>query len=345
MEDSHQDSLVSIIVPLFNREKLMEDCVHSILNQTHALWELIIVDDGSTDGSYEKALEYGKEDKRIKVIKRNTTPKGAPNCRNIGFMRSEGAYVIFLDSDDLLAPFCLENRVKIFNNYNEFDFLVFPILLFQEKLDDLNKLWNIDDMQEDDILRFLKCDALWQTMGPIYKKSSLAPLHKIFDTDLNYWQDFDLHLRLILENYKYKKFLNLEPDCFHRVHTSSISNSGTFNEKVIKSRYLVVQKVWKLLKTKSLNSQAARTNLKSIVFFKILIEAIYNKKYLFSYNVLWHLKKLGLLTYMEIFKFKVLICYNIVKFEKDKKWFYSLVSFLFKSYLIEGKIGKIDYKK
>ena len=110
-------------------------------------------------------------EKRVQLFKRQREPKGAPTCRNIGIEKSKGEYLIFLDSDDLLADFCLERRIHFFEKYPDEDFLVFQSLLFEEKMDDKNLLWNVDS-GEDDLQRFLRIDALWATCGPIYKKKA-----------------------------------------------------------------------------------------------------------------------------------------------------------------------------
>ena len=102
--------LVSIIIPSFNSETYISETIDSILNQTYPYWEAIVVDDGSSDETCSIVKRYSQNDKRIQLFLRVSTAKGASVCRNIGIEKAIGKYIIFLDSDDLLAPFCLKER-------------------------------------------------------------------------------------------------------------------------------------------------------------------------------------------------------------------------------------------
>ena len=95
-------SLVSMIVPVYNTEKYIERCVESIINQTHQNLDIILVDDGSTDGSSEKCDYYAKKDQRIRVIHKKNG--GQSSARNAGLDICKGAYISFVDSDDWIEP-------------------------------------------------------------------------------------------------------------------------------------------------------------------------------------------------------------------------------------------------
>jgi glycosyltransferase involved in cell wall biosynthesis len=116
MTEKDYNPLISIIIPTFNREKLIAKTLDSVLIQTYHNWECIIVDDGSSDNSYTIIDKYLNKDNRFHFTKRNREPKGASTCRNIGTNMASGEYLIFLDSDDVLDTLCLENRVnKVLN--------------------------------------------------------------------------------------------------------------------------------------------------------------------------------------------------------------------------------------
>lgn len=89
---------VSIIVPVYNAEKTLERCINSILRQTFAEWEMIIIDDGSTDLSGQLCEQYALQDSRIIVIHQDN--KGVSVARNVGIDVAKGIYLIFVDSDD-----------------------------------------------------------------------------------------------------------------------------------------------------------------------------------------------------------------------------------------------------
>jgi glycosyltransferase involved in cell wall biosynthesis len=92
--------MISMIVPVYQSEKYIEDCIQSILNQTYSDIELILVDDGSTDGSGIICDEYSRIDRRVRVI--HTENKGVSHARNIGIENSKGEYILFVDSDDTI---------------------------------------------------------------------------------------------------------------------------------------------------------------------------------------------------------------------------------------------------
>src|ERR1700749_2785519 len=96
--------LVSIIVPVYNREALLPICLESLRQQTADLWECIVIDDGSTDNTMAIARSICERDSRLKVISRTEGKKGAAAARNEGLRQASGAYVMFLDSDDVLSP-------------------------------------------------------------------------------------------------------------------------------------------------------------------------------------------------------------------------------------------------
>ena len=93
---------VSIIVPVYNAEKTIERCVNSILNQTYKDFELLLLDDGSTDGSGMICDDYAKRDVRVRVCHKENS--GVSDTRNQGIDMAEGEYLQFVDSDDWIIP-------------------------------------------------------------------------------------------------------------------------------------------------------------------------------------------------------------------------------------------------
>jgi len=95
----------SIIVPVYNTEKYLKECIESVLIQSISDWELILVDDGSTDSSLEIISDYANRDKRIKVIPKDN--EGQLFARRTGFAAATGDYILCIDSDDYWEPNCL----------------------------------------------------------------------------------------------------------------------------------------------------------------------------------------------------------------------------------------------
>lgn len=209
---------ISIITPVYNRQDYIEECIQSVLAQTYGNWEHILVDDGSTDSSKEIIEKYASEDTRIKLFERNRNPKGAPTCRNIGLKVSESDYILFLDSDDILATHCLEQRLLNAQLHSfKFDFLTFPMLIFGNGINtqSANRLVNITT-EENDLLRYIKGDNVWAITQLLWKKDFVKKLDG-FNENLAGAQDLDLHVRALYKNPIYFNHINdSKPDCFYR---------------------------------------------------------------------------------------------------------------------------------
>lgn len=234
--------LASIITPFFNRAYLLKETIESVQSQTSGSWELILVDDGSDDGAFEIAKEYETRYENIHFVKRSKNPKGASTCRNIGASLAKGQYLIFLDSDDLLAPFCIESRLSFFQENPVCDFLVFPIAYFDATPGDSDTLLNELDTGENDLDRFLAGDLPWITSGVIWRKDSFERLGG-FDESLLASQDVELHIRALAMNLHYKKPSNLF-DCFYRKSNhESISKDSIKDKEKIRSRILLRDRI------------------------------------------------------------------------------------------------------
>ena len=110
------DKCVSVIIPVYNPGKYLNACVESVINQSYKELEIILVDDGSTDGSSEVCDQYAQEDSRIRVIHQNN--QGLPNARNKGLDVAKGEFIGFVDSDDQISPIMYEALVEICEKEN-----------------------------------------------------------------------------------------------------------------------------------------------------------------------------------------------------------------------------------
>jgi len=111
--------LISCLVPVFNGERYLGEALDSILAQTYEAIELIVVDDGSTDGTGEVVAHYGD---RVGYVRQNN--QGAPTARNVGLSMAAGEFVAFLDADDLWHPEKLERQMARFEARSELDLCV-----------------------------------------------------------------------------------------------------------------------------------------------------------------------------------------------------------------------------
>lgn len=120
----NNEYLISIIVPVYNVEPFISECINSILIQSYKNFELILVNDGSTDNSPTICEQYASKDKRIKVI--HKANGGLSDARNWGLKFSSGEYVVFLDSDDYWNDCdALFSLYSLLNKYSEVDVVFF----------------------------------------------------------------------------------------------------------------------------------------------------------------------------------------------------------------------------
>ena len=112
-----KELLVSVIMPLYNCEKFIAEAIESVVSQTYTNWELIVVDDKSTDNSSYIAEGYSRKDSRIKVIILDIN-EGPTNARNRAIQEANGRYIAFLDSDDIWLPKKLEYQISFLSENN-----------------------------------------------------------------------------------------------------------------------------------------------------------------------------------------------------------------------------------
>lgn len=289
---------VSIIVPTKNCWLLLCETIESISNQTYSNWEAIVVDDGSTDGTVEQMSALSKEEPRIHFLQRSSNRTGAPVCRNEGFAASTGDYVIFLDSDDCLAPYCLENRVKEMEAHRNLDFGVFPCQLFRKQPGDVALLWNAET-QESDIDRLLRLhDVPWQTTSPIWRSQALHQLG-LWDESLLKWQDWEFHFRALFKGLKYKKFTN--PDCFWRMREPFRETvSSSWSPQHIRSLEQLLSKVYSMLLQAQMLTEHRRYPLASLYFWLANKWVPYNEKEAERvWTTCWEKKLIGNLEHWE----------------------------------------------
>ncbi|ALW87116.1 hypothetical protein AUC43_19770 [Hymenobacter sedentarius] len=229
--------LVSIIIPCYNYGWVLHETLDSLLAQTHAAWECLIVDDGSTDETRAVAERYSNLDSRFQYIyKRN---QGISAARNTGLAKAKGEFIQFLDSDDQLAVRKLEIQVKFLADHEEVD-LVYGdaryfhsnernVLSFSFALD--NQEW----MPRVEGTGFVLLEALAQHNIMVIN----APLLRCeyvrrvgtFNECLTHMEDWEYWIRCALEGGEFA-YLN-SPDAwsFVRVHPKSTSQNTTSMRK------------------------------------------------------------------------------------------------------------------
>jgi len=130
---------ISVIIPVYNVEKYLKECLDSVINQTFNDIEIICIDDGSTDTSYSILEEYAKKDNRFVILKQEN--RGAGVARNKGIEVARGEYLYFLDSDDFIDCTLLEKAyIKI--KENDSDICIFKTYFYNDKTKKITINWN-----------------------------------------------------------------------------------------------------------------------------------------------------------------------------------------------------------
>lgn len=133
---------ISIVMTSYNYANYIGEAIDSVINQTYKNWELIIVDDGSTDNSLDVINKYLEKDSRIKLFQhKGGINKGLAESIKLGLEKSDSNWIAFLESDDKYAPECLEERYKILKEKNDIDLLFTDLIMFQDE-DKISELLN-----------------------------------------------------------------------------------------------------------------------------------------------------------------------------------------------------------
>ena len=200
---------LSIVMPFFNQKELVAEMIDSIVDNSFQDWELLAVDDGSEAETTEFLRKRYETDTRIHIIRRNREPKGAQTCRNIGLETAGGEYIVFFDSDDIVAPHCLKDRVKQLDQHPELDFMVFRSgtaevhdgkTVFDPTPTNLTFGYPIN---KDDVEAFCNRFLPFVVWNNIYRRTALIEHHICWDTRLLSMQDSMFNLQSLLAGLHY----------------------------------------------------------------------------------------------------------------------------------------------
>lgn len=184
--------LISIIVPVYNGDKYLSRCVDSILNQTFQDWELLLVDDGSTDKSGEICDEYATKDKRVKAFHKENG--GVSSARNIGLDNANGDWITFVDSDDFIDSAFFETFAVLQSS----DLYIVGIKFINSTTTLLppERCIRIENVTElDDLLNKLYFTVPW---GKVYKNDIIQRNKIRFNVNLKIGEDTDFVLKYLI---------------------------------------------------------------------------------------------------------------------------------------------------
>lgn len=192
------ESLVSIIVPVYNTADYLEDCIHSIINQTYQNIEIIMIDDGSTDDSGKICDILSCRDQRIRVIHQDNQGSGA--ARNAGLLATKGKYVSFVDSDDYIHPQFIEKMVFAIDD-GKYDVCCSDLQYFSN-MQSVRALINQSCgdcpvkvlTQKEMILSLLHQTCECSVVNRMYKSSIIREEGLRFQKQYRFWEDMEFNL-------------------------------------------------------------------------------------------------------------------------------------------------------
>ena len=224
---------VSVIIPTYNRANLVAKAIKSVLSQTYQDFEIIVIDDGSTDNTEEIIRSF--KDKRVKYIKKYKENKGSSVARNIGIKVARGKYIALLDSDDEWLPEKLDKQIKVLQSESPEVGVVYSNLCYiDENGKSMNKLRN--PKKEGYIYEDLFGKNCVGTPSTVLIRKECFHQVGLFDDLLNAMEDWDMWIRIA----KYYRFALIKvPLVKYRLH----SNQKTRNLelKIITANRILVK--------------------------------------------------------------------------------------------------------
>lgn len=246
------NTLISVIVPVYNTESYLDRCITSILNQKQKNIELILIDDGSTDSSLEICKKWEKRDARVKVIHQENS--GVSAARNIGIENSSGKYISFIDSDDFVDE-------EIYNAFNELyekniDLIRFRCKTFYGNLGIESKNFTDGFIKFNNLYEkyslFFDGNTFGSVWSTLFRREILSNVR--FETKYRYGEDYLFYFE-VLENAN-TVYISNEVLYFYMINYSSATRRVDFEKEIkeIKDHFNVDFEVENFLRGHDLNS-------------------------------------------------------------------------------------------
>ena len=241
--------LVSVVMPVYNREKLVSRAIESILNQTYKHFEFIIVDDGSTDATPQILQSYAQKDKRIRILS-NQQNRGISYSRQKGLDAAKGKYVAIMDSDDYSVPRRLEKSVAFMEDYpdvtamsgNTVDFVgdQLPTLVPGE---DIRQLYRV---QHD--VGFYEVELLLNNVFPntvsLFRRDFVKEHNIHYDLYFQSAEDYDFWIQIIFAGGRFASLSDILG--YVRRHTT---NSKSYYDDMVSNSIRIHKKAFELFFT------------------------------------------------------------------------------------------------
>ena len=224
----------SVIVPIYNAEKTIERCLNSVMSQTFRDFEVLLINDGSTDNSLEKCISISKNDKRISIISQKNS--GPSFARNKGLDIAKGKRIVFVDSDDYLENNCLQIiHEKFLEDDYDAVFISFNVICGQLKTKKIYKNFNSLSLQ-DLMVSLSNRNMFGYTWCKVFNKNIVGTIR--FDKNLYLMED-ELFTIKVISKCKNIGIIN-EP-----IYNYIIGNSNALTQKTYPDYCIIRNKIYK----------------------------------------------------------------------------------------------------
>ena len=233
--------LLSIIIPTYNRANILPNTIRSVLAQTYGNWELILVDDKSTDNTEEVIKSF--TDKRIKYVQNQK--KGAPSARNTGLRMSNGDLILFLDSDDTIDVEMFKTHVEVHKKDPQIDVSVNKVVRVNISSGSRKNIDNIEPKNNLQ-LEFISKDVVWKMHSAIWNAQFIKQNNLLFEEELTNSQDYQFYSYCVLNNPNVQyidEFFSIINDYDSSEDPSKIRGQNNLKslKNHIKSRFMVYE--------------------------------------------------------------------------------------------------------
>lgn len=305
------NKLVSVVVPIYNSERYIAECIESIIKQTYKNIEIILINDGSKDNSIKVCEKYSKEDTRINIISKDNG--GVSDARNVGIEKSRGDYIIFVDSDDILERDSIEKRVE---NYQKDNLIItgydsnYPSDNSRRTVKHVySSVEDISYICRSNIIELLELGSLNSPCDKIYDLKILKLNNIFFEKNISLGEDLIFNLEYI--KYINKGFIFINRPLYHCMIRGNESLCKKYHENIFEVQIKKNQKIREIVE--SINILTSEKE-------KILYNRYFKDLIMANSSIFLHNKKASIIKRLKIIKINMQnqifkdIIYNVYKY-------------------------------
>lgn len=227
-------SVVTIILPVYNAEKYLDRCIESLLNQAYKNLEILLIDDGSTDHSAEICRRYSQKDARIQYIRQSN--KGVSAARNLGLENSSGEFVAFVDADDMLRPNAIEAMMAA--THENTDLVIGSYERFRcgtgQHVVNSSREFSHKDIRDE----FAELDKLIDfPWGKLFRRSVISDNNLTFDKNIPYGEDHIFNIAFCC----CARSVNVIGDVVYRYRLGGMASSVKYHPNMHQFSYAMLE--------------------------------------------------------------------------------------------------------